>query len=1121
MAAPGQATTLTHAFTTGTLHDLANGAWNFDTGASSHLNNSVTNLSEVFNSCMYPSVSVGDGHSIPVTNTGHSILPSSVRPLHLNNVLITPQIVKNLISVRQFVCDNNCTIEFDSFGFSVKDFMTRWVLLRCDITGDLYPVTHPSPTPRAFLVSQHTWHQRLGHLGGDVLRRLVSNNVISCNNEKPPVLCHAFQLGKHVRLSFVNSNTIVTSCFEIIHSDVWISLIPSLLGFKYYVLFLDHYLQFVWVYPLLNKSDVWSKFVLFRTYVRTQFKCEIRSFQCDHGGEFDNRNLHKLFVENANLPPTFWVEALNMATHLLNILPSTAITNEIPYTRLFGKQPDYSLLRTFGCLCYPHLYPNHKLEPRATPSILLGHASNHRGYRCLDLHTNKIIISRHVTFDETVFPYGSTQPSSVPTYTFLDDSPDIPTQPIQSIPVLDPDTIHTTHTPTPNTTPTATNIAPSAQPESPAHATPSHNSLTQQSIIAQDTLPHIQPMYVAQQTPKMDQEQPPTAQNETLTLTIPNPPENPNPDSVHPMVTRFRVGTNRPTERLNLHVSSVSPLPKSYRDAFSDPNWQNAMRDEYSALIKNRTWVLVPRPTDTNIVRCMWLFRHKHLADGTLSRYKARLVANGSTQLEGVDVDETFSPVVKPGTIRTVLSLAASRHWPIHQLDVKNAFLHGDLSETVYMHQPPGFRDSKYPDHVCLLQRSLYGLKQAPRAWFQRFASYITRVGFQSSRCDSSLFIYKHGLDTAYLLLYVDDIVLTASSQPLLQRIIASLHQEFSMTDLGSLNYFLGISVTRDSSGIFLSQKKYAVEILERAHMANCNPCRTPVNTKSKLGNDGDPVSDPTLYQSLAGSLQYLTFTRPDISYAVQQVCLHMHDPREPHFSALKRILRYVRGTLDYGLQLFSSSTTSLVAYSDADWAGCPTTRRSTSGYCVFLGNNLLSWSAKRQPTLSRSSAEAEYRGVANVVAETCWLRNLLRELHTPLSSATLVYYDNVRVLHVPSRYQYADIFTKGLPSALFEEFRTMVLMAGSGGGFDRRRWLVMVGEEDKGGSIIGLGHYIIMGFRPRFKTFAALNTKGVTDDDDESNAKDATDDMNALFFKADIFNFALAPDIHLSFGHL
>ncbi|GKD06045.1 ribonuclease H-like domain-containing protein [Tanacetum coccineum] len=266
----------------------------------------------------------------------------------------------------------------------------------------------------------------------------------------------------------------------------------------------------------------------------------------------------------------------------------------------------------------------------------------------------------------------------------------------------------------------------------------------------------------------------------------------------------------------------------------------------------------------------MWLFRHKYLADGTLSRYKARLVANSSTQSQGVNVDETFSLVVKPGTIRTVLSLVASRHWSIHQLDVKNAFLHGDLSKTVYMHQRSGFWDSVHPDYVCLLQRSLYGLKHAPQAWFQWFASYITLVGFSHSRCDSLIFIYKQGTDTAYLLLYIDDIVLTASSECLLQQIISSLHQEFAMTDLGSLNYFLGISVTCDSSRLFLSQKKYALEILDKAHMDNCNPSRTPIDTESKLGSDGDPISKLTPYQSLAGSLQYLTVTRQDISYAVQ-----------------------------------------------------------------------------------------------------------------------------------------------------------------------------------------------------------------------------------------------------------
>nr|GEV95788.1 ribonuclease H-like domain-containing protein [Tanacetum cinerariifolium] len=496
-------------------------------------------------------------------------------------------------------------------------FMTCRVLLRCDSTRDLYPVTAPYPIPHAILVSQHTWHQRLGHPWGEVLRRLVFSKFISYNKEKPPVLCHACQLGKHVRLPFVSSSTVISSCFDIIHSDVWTS--P----------------QFVCVYPLVNKSDVMSKFVLFHTYVRTQFKCEIKSFQCDHG---------------------------------------------------------------------------------------------------------------------------------------------------------------------------------------------------------------------------------------------------------------------------------------------------------------------VPRLPDTNILNCMWIFRHKYMEDGTLSRYKARLVVNGSTRLDGVDVDETFSPLVKPGTILTFFSLAASRHCPIHQLNVKNAFLHGDLSETVYMHKPPGFRQ---------------------------------------------------GPDTAYLLLYVDDIVLTASSKSLLQQIIGSLHKEFAMTDLSSLNYFLGIYVTRDSSGLLLSQKKYASEILERAHMVNCNPSRTPTDTESKLGADGDPV------------------------------CLYMHDLRKPHFFALKRILRYVQDTLDYGLQLFSSSTTDLVAYFDADWAGCPTTQRSASWYCVFLGNNLLSWSSKRQPTLSRSSAEAEYRGVANAVTKT-FQHQRTKYIEIDIHFVRdLVAAGQVRVLRVPSRYQFADIFTKGISSALFEEFRS------------------------------------------------------------------------------------------------
>ncbi|XP_021749530.1 uncharacterized protein LOC110715275 [Chenopodium quinoa] len=238
----------------------------------------------------------------------------------------------------------------------------------------------------------------------------------------------------------------------------------------------------------------------------------------------------------------------------------------------------------------------------------------------------------------------------------------------------------------------------------------------------------------------------------------------------------------------------------------------------------------------------------------------------------------------------------------------------------------------------------------------------------------------------AYLLLYVDDIILTTSSDRLRAGIISQLQTEFPMTDLGPLSYFLGIAVTRTPSYLLLSQEKYAQEILERAGMGSCKPTATPVVTKSKLSAEaGPPFRDPTLYRSLAGALQYVTFTRPDIAYAVQQVCLFMHDPRKSHYDALKRIMRYYLGTIDHGLHLYPSAVHRLITYTDADWGGCLDTRRSTSGYCYFLGDNLISWPSKRKHTLSKSSAEAEYRGVANVVSEACWLRNLLLELHCPL----------------------------------------------------------------------------------------------------------------------------------------
>ncbi|KAK1619722.1 hypothetical protein QYE76_025239 [Lolium multiflorum] len=873
---------------------------------------------------------------------------------------------------------------------------------------------------------------------------------------------------------------------------------------------LDDYSHYSWVFPLRAKSETCDTLLRFFSFVTTQYNTTIRCMQSDNGGEFlttalrnhfsthgvslrlscpytspqngraerlirTHNDIVRTLLFQASLPSHFWVEALYTANHLLNLRPSRAIHNNTPHFILYGTHPTYDHLRTFGCLCFPNLASTaaHKLEPRSTRCVFLGYPREQKGYRCYDLTSRRVIISRHVVFDESQFPYASTTPvPSQPPTTAVPHPPD-------PIP-LGSRTISVYPTPPTSLPPTTTPPAPPAHPAPPLlpipRAAPDRAETHARSPLSaphDPTTPaptHTDPVSPSPSNPTESTSCPtptslsPTPANPSLPPQLTLPPKSipviP-PSNAHKMTTRSKHGFFQPKQHFNLTVSAdISPLPSSYRAALKDPRWHDAMLDEFNALIRNDTWSLVPCPAGVNVVSGKWIYRHKYNSDGSLARYKARWVLRGFTQQAGIDFGETFSPVVKPATIRVVLSIATSHNWPIHQLDVKNAFLHGELAETVYCAQPSGFVDPTHPSHVCLLKKSLYGLKQAPRTWFLRFTTFLHSLGFVSSKSDSSLLILHTPQTTAYLLLYVDDIILTASSTTTLHHVIQSLNREFAMSDLGDIHHFLGINVHRTATGLFLSQQQYALELLERAHMLNCNPIATPLDTKAKLScTDGTRVSNPTEYRSLAGALQYLTLTRPDLSHAVQQICLFMHDPRDNHLQQVKRILRYVQGTSHLGLQLRPSSTTDLTAYSDADWAGCPDTRKSTSGFCVFLGDNPVSWSSKRQSTVSRSSAEAEYRAVANCVAESVWLRQLLSELHQPVKKATVVYCDNIsavymsanpvqhqrtkhieidlhfvrdrvalgeaRVLHVPTSSQYADIFTKGLPSAVFQEFRS------------------------------------------------------------------------------------------------
>jgi hypothetical protein len=432
--------------------------------------------------------------------------------------------------------------------------------------------------------------------------------------------------------------------------------------------------------------------------------------------------------------------------------------------------------------------------------------------------------------------------------------------------------------------------------------------------------------------------------------------------------------------------------------------WEAAMQEEYDSLMANGTWELTPLPKGRKSVGCKWVFRTKKDALGDVIRHKARLVAKGFSQVAGVDFLETFAPVAKFNTIRCILALGAALDLEIHQMDVQTAFLNGELEEDIYMSQPHGFEEKDFEHLVCKLKKSLYGLKQSPRAWYQRIDSFFTKEGFTRSEADHSLYIKQTSEYLLIVLIYVDDLIILASLLEKLAWLKAKLNAEFKMSDLGELMYCLGVEFKRDRKArtITMSQKKYIKEVLKRFNMEECKPIGTPLDVNAKLlklsVEEFEALAsemEGVPYKSGVGSLMYaMVATRADLAFAVSMVSQFMSRAGPTHWSAVKRIMRYLQSTMDYKLCLGGKDIT-LRGYCDADWAGDANERRSTTGYVFYVGDGAISWNCRRQPTIALSTTEAEYMATSQSTKEAIWLRKLLADVGFVQEGATTIMCDN------------------------------------------------------------------------------------------------------------------------------
>ncbi|KEP45491.1 putative Gag-Pol polyprotein/retrotransposon, partial [Rhizoctonia solani 123E] len=846
-----------------------------------------------------------------------------------------------------------------------------------------------------------TWHRRLGHINYDYVLEMVRKGAVEgmdiVGSRSPPSRCEPCIKGKQTRAPFPDSQNRASELLELMFSDLHgPTAIQAIGGFRYFSVTIDDKSRKMFVHILKSKDEYAGIFKELKALVENQTGKRVKALRTDGGGEYASTAFEKWMREqgiehqkteanssasngvaerairtlndfqrtmriDADMSDKYWGYAVKHAAHLWNITPKRFLNGRTPDEVFTGKKPDVARLRTFGCKAWARIPDDRrtKLQARSVECRYLGYAPNRKAHLLVERVSQRILTSRDVVFDED----GERRQRVI-----------IEDYDVERVPkeVGDAET------------------KPKVEPSEPDDSDVKSEGESAKSEPESEARTRSPSPMPAEPPPVETPPEPRRSTRET------RPP--------------VRYGANVGVDDLSLLLSNphivefafaadLKSPPLTFAEAMARPDanlWLGAMVEELESIQKHGVYKETDRPGDRNVVGCRWIFSFKFGPDGEVVRYKARLVAKGFSQREGVDFGETSSPVAASDSWRVILGIATSEDLEMLQLDIKTAFLHGEVEEEIYMEQPEGF--GKGDGRVWKLAKALYGLKQAARAFYMKLRGVLEKIGFTKCETDHAVFWCREDDKLAIILAHVDDMLLVGKPLSFLEGFKSEMAKFFDIVDLGEPRMFVGVEIQRDREAgtLKISQRRYIKDILDRFQMSDSKPVNTPMAESPNLPKLDSPTIDRTLYQRGIGSLMYaMVSTRPDIAYATGLLAQHAANPGEDHWASLKRVLRYLQGTIEVGIVYDRSKPSELIGYVDSDYAGDKNSSRSTTGWTFQIAGGSVAWSSRKQPTISLSSTEAEYVAASSATRELSWIRQFLSEIGFLSNNPTILFTDN------------------------------------------------------------------------------------------------------------------------------